>query len=150
MSPALILDVSPQRQWIKHHKIHLRNRDLTIQWYVQCICDNDTREENRWQRKTERTRENTYQTPVMQIRIYTGDLRSIISAGLWERCPSCHSPRGMSNKSSIQKCTQSREPLRPLCYILFNERILGKLERKIGTKWTENGISSLGVRLGRF
>lgn len=35
--------------------------------------------------KTEKERERsktTYQTPVMQIRIYTGDLRSIISGGL--------------------------------------------------------------------
>jgi len=70
------------------------------------------------EREREREREGsgtTYQTPVMQVRIYTGDLRSIISGGL-------PGPRLLSRrhapfpgdttpkKSSIQKDTPSADP----------------------------------------
>lgn len=58
----------------------------------------------------------TYPTSVMQIRSYTGDLRSIISGGLGGPHLSCHSPRDtMPNKSPIHNYTHSADPLRPPC-----------------------------------
>lgn len=139
----------------KHHKIHHRNRDLTIQWYVQCTYANNTRDgEMRTERERKRGRElrerererskTTYQTPVMQIRIYTGDLRSI-NSGRFRAMPSCRSPcprDATPNKSSNQKYTQSADPLRPPCqHFLFKEGILGE---KIGRGYKDNVIPSKG------
>lgn len=64
------------------------------------------------ERKRER-RKTTYQTPVMQIRIYTGDLRGLICGGFRGPGPSRRRPRAgdaAPDQQLIQNYIQSTDP----------------------------------------